>query len=115
MHNIEDALDNGSLTASVYQFSRNIVELLAPWTELERRAVNLADHPADDKQRVNCLELLWGDIYSLPHSEQGRRRLFIGLLAPQEMLNSYSGGMMISFAEMAGLSEKQIESAFGIT
>lgn len=109
--NLIDALDTQEHKLRVRDFSTKIVGYLKPWNSLEEKAFIISELPEGDAFENDCLETLWRDLSTLSVEEQGRRRLFIGLLAPDEALDSYSGGMVVTFARMAGVPDNKIASA----
>ncbi len=109
--NLIDRLDHEQHNLHVSDFSKRIVGYMKPWTDLEEMAVSLSLNSQSDDDKTKCLENLWRNFNLLSKEGQGRRRIFIGLLAPNELLDGYSGGMVVTFARMAGVEDKRIAQA----
>ena len=109
---IIEKLDGGVIVVRDRQVSRTLVEFLVPWSELEAKAVAISDNGARDRTSNLVLEQLWGELKATPEYAQSRRRLFIGLLTEDEVLDGYSGGMLILFARRAGVSDGDIVESF---
>jgi hypothetical protein len=109
-----DLLDDTDHGLTTRDFSKRLVQYLRPWSEVEKKAITATNLPADSDLRREAIDGLWEDFDALDKEMQARRRLFIGLLAPSENLNSYSGDMMVSFSESAGIREEDIACALSI-
>jgi hypothetical protein len=95
--------------------SVKMISLLSEFDEIEKIVLSIINQPTPTEIKSKYRVMLWDRIMDCGLEDKkniGRARIFFGALSKNELIDSYSGGMLITFAQFSGISDKEILSLF---
>jgi hypothetical protein len=110
---IVDRIDADKLHPMSHPVTRALIEHITDYSEEDRMLIEAFDATLLDAQDWISGQL-WSRINALPWKKQGRLRLLVTLLRPNEPIDWELAEYMIAWARDEGVSEEQICSAFGL-
>lgn len=106
-----DDLDAGRLQCGTHRVCRRLVSVTGDRSGIAGEVLSNFD-AGTTSDREHLLGKLWKNIEARPLSEQGRLRILVGLLKPDEPIDGHLAGYLVNWARENGASESEIVSAF---